>query len=138
MLKGETIDSNYYKRRILPFAKREGNRLCGTNKWVFQQDGAKPHTAKISQNYCRNNLHLFITKDLWPPNSPDLNPCDFYLWNAIVSRMRVNKFTNREDFIKEIKSAIDKVPLEEIRNAIRSFTTRVRKVETSKGSYCHK
>ncbi|CAF1148034.1 unnamed protein product [Brachionus calyciflorus] len=46
----ETINSHFYKDRILPFAKREGNRLCGTNKWVFQQDGATPHTAKISQN----------------------------------------------------------------------------------------
>lgn len=122
----------------MPFAKREGNRLCGTNKWVFQQDGAKPHTANISQSYCRNNLHMFIQKNDWPPNSPDLNPCDFYLWNAIVSRMRVNKYASREDFIQEIKSAIDKVPIKEIKKSIDSFTSRVRKVESSKGNYCLK
>ncbi|CAF1000747.1 unnamed protein product [Brachionus calyciflorus] len=55
------------------------SKLCGTNRWVFQQDGATPYTAKISQNYCRNNLHLFLKKENWPPNSPDLNPCDYYL-----------------------------------------------------------
>lgn len=32
--KGETIDSKYYTRRILPHAKREGNILFKTRNWV--------------------------------------------------------------------------------------------------------
>ncbi|RNA41515.1 transposable element tcb2 transposase, partial [Brachionus plicatilis] len=43
------------------------------------QDGAKPHTANISQNYSCNNQNLFISKEIWPSNSPDLNPCDCYV-----------------------------------------------------------
>ncbi|CAF0980310.1 unnamed protein product, partial [Brachionus calyciflorus] len=31
--KGKTVDSNYYVKKILPFAKREGNRLFGSDKW---------------------------------------------------------------------------------------------------------
>ncbi|CAF1101600.1 unnamed protein product, partial [Brachionus calyciflorus] len=46
----------YLLQDLLPFAKREENRLCGTNKWVFQQDGATPHTANI---------------EIFPSNSPD-------------------------------------------------------------------
>ena len=29
--KGETINAEYYKRRILPMARKEGNRLCHTD-----------------------------------------------------------------------------------------------------------
>ncbi len=49
--KGDTIDSLYYQRRILPFTKREGFRLFGTTDWVFQQDGARCHTSYDSQGW---------------------------------------------------------------------------------------
>ncbi|QQP36215.1 Uncharacterized protein FKW44_021246, partial [Caligus rogercresseyi] len=26
------------------------------------------------------NLDMFWSKEFWPPSSPDLNPCDYYLW----------------------------------------------------------
>lgn len=81
---------------------------------------------------------MFLNKDNWPPNSPDLNPCDFYLWNAIVTRMKLEKFSSREQLIKEINSAILKLPLEEVKKAINSFTSRVRKVEGNNGTYCLK
>ena len=29
----------------------------------------------------------FIDKKKWPPRSPDLNPCDFYLWGILKARV---------------------------------------------------
>ena len=78
-----------------------------------------------------------MRKENWPPNSPDLNPCDFYLWNAIA-RMDVKNFSTREQLVKEIEKASKKVPVDEIKKAIESFNSRVRKVEEAKGNYCHK
>ena len=135
--KGETIDSVYYHRRILPYAKRKGNQLFGGTKWLFQQDGATPHTANICQNYCEKNLFKFIKKDKWPPNSPDLNPCDYYFWNAVVTRMNCSKFSGIDTFKEEIKRAINNIPIEEIKKAVNSFTSRVSKLEESKGDHCH-
>ena len=121
----------------MPSAKREGQRIFGSNKWVFQQDGAKPHTAKTTQRWCETNLYKFISTD-WAPNSPDLNPCDYYFWNACVTNMRQNKFARREEFIEEIKKEIERVPVEHIKNAVNCITKRVRDVEEAKGAYCHK
>jgi hypothetical protein len=28
--------------------------------------------------------------DQWPPHSPDLNPCDFYLWGMLKDKVYVN------------------------------------------------
>ncbi len=47
----QRINREYYKNRILPFAKREGRRLLGTDKWVYQQDGATCHTYHKSMDY---------------------------------------------------------------------------------------
>ena len=30
------------------------------------------------------NIDDFITKDEWPPNSPDLNPLDYHVWGAML------------------------------------------------------
>jgi hypothetical protein len=54
--------------------------LTNCNNYYFQQDGATPHTADMVQNWlCRQFGKYFVNKKKWPPRSPDLNPCDFYL-----------------------------------------------------------
>jgi hypothetical protein len=50
------------------------------------QDGATPHTAKETTRALRgvfieiNGKDRIISKGLWPPRSPHVNPCDFYFW----------------------------------------------------------
>lgn len=122
---------------MLPFAKREGERLFGTNKWVFQQDGASCHNSKTSQEWCENHLFKFLDRDHWPANSPDLNPLDFYFWNAVVTKMKVSSDFNLERLQLEIKKAFDLIDKEEIKKAVLSFTKRVRAVERANGNYCH-
>ena len=34
-------------------------------------------------SYCND----FITPDLWPPNSPDLNPVDYRIWGILQERV---------------------------------------------------
>jgi hypothetical protein len=47
----------------------------------FMQDGATAHTATYSKNVLNEVFEKrLISRGLWPARSPDLNPCDFYLW----------------------------------------------------------
>ncbi|QQP37892.1 Uncharacterized protein FKW44_018318, partial [Caligus rogercresseyi] len=39
--------------------------------WIFQQDGARPHTAANTQKFLQANAPRFIDKDSCPPYSPD-------------------------------------------------------------------
>lgn len=134
---GDTIDSKYYVRRILPFAKREGQRLFESRDWVFQQDGATPHTSDLSQNWCKRNLLFFVPKQHWPPQSPDLNPLDYYFWNEVVRNMQRQQYTNLDSFMAEIVRGFEAVSLDGIQNAISSFPTRVRKVGDNQGKHTH-
>ena len=119
----------------MPFAKREGKRLFGHTRWVFQQDGATPHTANISQNWCTNNFHTFLDKNHWPPNSPDLNPLDYFYWNEVLKYIQIGSFTKHEEFKIKISEACGRVELEKIQKSVDSFTSRVRNVENLKGNY---
>ncbi|GFX99814.1 transposable element Tcb1 transposase [Trichonephila clavipes] len=48
---------------------------------IFQQDNARPHMARVSQD-C---LHTVTTLS-WPPQSPDLFPIE-YIWDHLGSRV---------------------------------------------------
>ena len=72
---------------------------------------------------------------MWPANSPDLNPLDFYFWSAVEKQMNGKRFKTRDELIIGIQEAINKVPLHEIQNACNSFMRRCRQVETANGQY---
>ena len=119
----------------MPHAKREGLKLFGSNKWVYQQDGAPCHTSTKSMQWCYNNLYRVIDNHKWPANIPDLNPLDFYFWTAIERKMENKNFKNREELISGMEEAIAEVPKNEIAQECNSFFGRLRKVEQAKGDY---
>ena len=66
--------------------------------FIFQQDGAPQHfyfdvRAHLSANLPRRWIGCASDNDSpllpWPPQSPDLTPCDFFLWGYIKDHVFV-------------------------------------------------
>uniref|UniRef100_A0A1B6CQC5 Tc1-like transposase DDE domain-containing protein n=2 Tax=Clastoptera arizonana TaxID=38151 RepID=A0A1B6CQC5_9HEMI len=61
----------------------------------FQQDGATAHTARVSMAAVRQIFPNRVISRFgylhWPPRSPDLSMCDFFLWGFLKSRVYENK-----------------------------------------------
>jgi len=49
-------------------------KLAASDTFVFQQDNAASHRAKDTIKLLQQERPDFNGPDLWPPNSPDLNP----------------------------------------------------------------
>ena len=91
-----TTNAHRYDMMLQNFVEPE---LCQCNVeyhnlW-FQQDGATVHTANISMVTLRG---LFPGRVIsrrgdveWPPRSPDLNACDFFLWDYLKSKVYENR-----------------------------------------------
>lgn len=51
---------------------------------IFMQDGAPPHYAAAVRNFLNQEYpNAWIGRGgpiAWPPRSPDLNACDYFLW----------------------------------------------------------
>ena len=51
---------------------------------ILQQDNARPHVARVCQNFLANNN---IAPLAWPPYSPDLTPIE-HMWDELDRRVR--------------------------------------------------
>ena len=77
------VSAAYYVGSLLPMLIDDCERLLPFG-FVFQQNGAPAHTARLTQDWLRENCTDFIVKDEWPPNSPDLNPLDYHVWGTML------------------------------------------------------
>lgn len=130
---GASFNSKFYASKVIPIIKQTCVELMG-NDFIFQQDGATCHTAKISIETFQKLGIPIIGPDHWPPNSPDLNPLDYFFWNEVSKRVTAKKPTNRDSLIKEINNSIQEIPLKMIRDAIQNFRSRVYAVEKNQGN----
>ena len=103
-----TIDHARYIREVLRVALKYGNDILGTY-WTFQQDGAMPHVHHLTQQLCKDNFPSFIDKDHWPPNSPDLNPLDYSIWDGLAHAVNWDKITSKNTLIIEVERAVGKL-----------------------------
>ena len=51
--------------------------VAGDCPWVWQQDWAPCHVSNRSIEWLKNHCYDQVSKDCWPPSSPDLNPLDY-------------------------------------------------------------
>ena len=72
----DTVDHAVYMEKVLPVALKYGNEVFGGD-WIFEENGAKPHSHYLTQQWCRDNFVTFINSENWSPNSPDLNRLDY-------------------------------------------------------------
>ena len=130
------VDAQYYLRRLLPQLIEDCNQLKPAG-FIFQQDGAPAHTARVTQEWLHANCPEIIEKDQWPPNSPDLNPFDYHVWGAMLERY--HKFQPKPKTIAELKDALqsiwDDMPQEPINKAIKNFTKRLKACVQANGGH---
>lgn len=99
-------------------------------RMVWQQDGAGPHRA----NEVRQTLNArFPNRWIglggpipWPPYSPDLTPCDFFLWGFIKDFVYARHPQNREHMIELIREAFRSVTVPMLERVRQSFLDRIR------------
>ncbi|CAF1212118.1 unnamed protein product [Rotaria magnacalcarata] len=130
----ESMDAQRYIDEVLPIALECGNEMLGEHR-TYQQDGARPRIHYLSQKWCVGHFSSFISKDRWPPNSSDLCPFDYSLWNELAKLMNWKKITTKELLIQEIKHSVKKIEKEKILNSVNDFTKRLRIIKETGGEY---
>jgi hypothetical protein len=138
--KAETINTANYiemlKRKFVPVLKR---KQVLKNCW-FMQDGAPPHCSKESLDWLRTHFdNRIISRNaefLWPPYSPDLNPCDFFLWGYLKSKVYTDPVPKTSEELKNnIRKEVRKLKLDTVKSAVDNCLTRYQHVLANKGHW---
>ena len=95
ILESDTLDHDRYIKEALQVALKYGNDMLGDDRTI-QQDGARSHIHEKSQEWCTKNFPSFVDKDHWPPNSHDLNPLDYCVWNEIAQVIKWNAVRSKK------------------------------------------
>ena len=100
------------------------NDKFGENGFVFQQDGARPHTAKSTKLYLRGKVTTLPDDLHWPASSPDLNVIEI-LWAILKSQIDITKINNADDLYRAAVEIWEKIPQDTINLLIDSFDARL-------------
>lgn len=104
-------------------------RQC-LDKIIFMQDGAPPHIGKSVQQLLRHHFteERVISRCFhvaWPPRSPDLTPCDFFLWGYLKSKVYLGGVSNLSVLKENITRTVTNLPPEMLHSAVESTVYRM-------------
>jgi hypothetical protein len=122
------INADYYINSLLPQLIEDCQSTLPNQDFIFQQDGAPAHAARLTQEWIREHCPEFISKDEWPPNSPDLNPLDYHIWGAMLEKYQAYtpKPTNKTELKAVLEVIWDNLPQESIDKAVLAFRKRLK------------
>lgn len=141
----ETVNQENYvtmlQDEFIPFLDR--NLLLDHS--YLMQDGATPHTCNASLDFLNGYFHERVISGRylerfgyglsWPAFSPDLNPCDFFLWGFLKSRAYINRPQTIDDLKTEILASAANIPSDMLGRVMQNFKKRLTAVQTANGRH---
>lgn len=104
----------------------------GPRAFVWQQDGARPHTAATTKLFLKNRMTLLPDNLQWPARSPDLSVIENF-WEIVKSQIDYDAVTDATSLFVAASRAWDDVGLDSVTRAVRDFSARLNTCIAVKG-----
>ena len=133
--KGHTVTGDYYRNIILPTMFKKFKEISGRSTVrdvMLHHDNAAPHKSKVVTKYLQEERVILLPH---PPYSPDLAPCDFFLFPKIKKELGGKWFERIQDLAHAVKLVTDSIPQEEFSECFQSWRRRLRRCIEVKGEY---
>lgn len=131
-----TVNQHNYLDMLKTFFWRKHLSVANYKKYYFQQDGATCHTANSVQDWLKDKFSAkFFQKNRWPARSPDMNPCDFFLWGYLKSLVYKPLPKTLEDLKANVAREIKNIKKEMLENTFDNFVKRCHSVIDSEGGH---
>ena len=105
----------------------------GGKEFILQQDWAPAHSARTTISVCEQLFPGFWGKDVWPSNSPDLNPMDYSVWSILENKLSRIRIKSKEHLKTVLKQAWDEISVEDCATIVGNFPRRLKQCIASKG-----
>ena len=130
----QTVNKEYYVEVLREFKKRFRRKwpaLFQSGQWHFHQDNTPVHNYMLVTDYLTK---VGIKTVPHPPYSPDLTPCDFWLFPKLKEKIRDCRYETIE--MKEaVTKVIDTLTQEDFHGAFQKLLERYNKCIAAGGDY---
>ena len=103
------------------------------------QDGAPPHHGAMVRDWLQEAFNGRVIRrgfeDFWPPYSPALSPCNFFLWGYLKSVVYEDPVpATLEELHKNIRREVRRIKPETLRKVYDNVIVRLESVLVTKGA----
>ena len=132
---GLKINTDVYLDLLNNVVKPWMDQIAAGRPFIWQQDGVPAHNSNRTQEWCRENLPFFFEKEVWPPNSPDCNPLDYYVWGVAERDANRTSHNTKEALMARIVEVFANIPKADVVKACSRFRSRIEKVVAANGDF---
>jgi inhibitor of nuclear factor kappa-B kinase subunit alpha len=132
---GVKVNGQYYREFLLTDQLLPAIRRIAGDIYTFQQDSAPAHRARETIELLQRETPDFITPDLWPPNSPDLNPVDYRIWGILQERVYRKSVKDVDELKLRLIEAWSGIQQSVIDHAIDQWRVRLNACVKAKGKH---
>lgn len=134
------VNSAAYLRMLEDFVVRDLRRRNALDRVTFQQDSAPAHRANIVSDFLRQHFgeNRVISGGFafpWPPRSPDLAPCDYFLWGYLKDMVYKVRHGTLEALCDDITRCSASITDVQLQNAVYHSIRRAQMVLDHDGGH---
>jgi len=118
------VNSRFYcevLRRLCEKVQRHHPQLWREETWLLHHENAPAHTAVLTQQFLAANKVPVIP---YSPYSPDLAPCDFFVFPKMKFKLKGRWFDTIEDIQAETQKVLDTLTEKNFQDAFQKWRRR--------------
>ena len=124
---GHTVTGRFYKNSVLKKVKEFYNKKRPSKGWSgvhLLHDNASSHKCEVVKSFLASEKVKVLNH---PHYSPDLSPCDFFLFPRLKKMLSGNKYTSRSSLGSAIYQCLQQIPKEDYLSAFRDWVKGLQK-----------
>ena len=132
---GHIVTGRFYKNSVLKNVKEFYNKKRpskGSSGVHLLHDNASTLKCEVVKSFLASEKVKVLYH---PPYSPDLSPCDFFLFPSLKKMLSGNKYTSRRSLGSTIYQFFQQIPKEDHLSAFPDWVKRLQKCVSVKGEY---
>ena len=130
----QTINKEYYRevlRRLRDAVRRKRPDLWRARTWQLHQANAPAHSSQLVQTFLAEHSIPVVRQ---APYSPDMAPCDFWLFPKLKT-LKGKRFESREEIMANATTALQSIPKEAYEKCFEQWKSRWEKCVKCHGDY---
>ena len=132
---GQTVTGIFYLsvlRRLWKRIRRVRPEYSAPGSWFLLHDNAPVHRAVAVQEYLARKQVCMLHH---PPYSPDLSPCDYFLFPKVKIPLKGRLFEDVQDIQTAVTSGIRAITQEDVQRSFQSSLDRATRCIEAEGMY---